>query len=895
MRSLRSLDLLKYPILSFSLILSACGGGGDSTPPPVATPAPAFRVTISEQPVSAQAEEGTALAPIVVTGTGSGAAPAAVYLGSVNLGSEVDRVAVESVGTDAKFTIHLKPNLPVGEYRGVVQLLACRDEKCASPFPGSPATVPYTVKISEGFWVTPGPLQLSALSGETKSARVTVRLPAGQSNYTAVSTASWLAVSSQASDGFAVIAKAMPPGQYQGTVNVTMGERTKSVTVDYTVTGDASTVTRIIPDYASLSFGTPVMGSTSRFVNVTLPSWSSEFWATVEPVAGPTDWVSVSKAGERQLSVYVTAIKLVPGTYQANIVLSAGPGTSPVTIPLTYTVGAGRLEVQGNTTLTVHADTAAAALASDIAVQGPGMLPQEYRASTTAPWLLLSPSVGTTGGAPLHIGVHTDEMRKLANFTSHTAEITITPTASVIPPVKLTLTLNKALPEIDYVSPRTRLPGESGVYTVRGRGFDSVVNLAQGLEVSGATPTQVTRVSDTELRVQLAGAASGNVSFQVPNGVLQPTGMATLSVVPQGAIPYTALPIPGVKGSLVFDAQSQSLYTANKTDKTVMRFDYNGRSWAVNSAPLPNADSLALSPDGLSLVATSAPRSIVLFDPLTLSKQASYDTVSVAADESNTKQRLAVTNSGRAYFRSARSGDNGLAYFDLVSRTFGTQQINGYYRFYEAPYFSVAGDGSRVNIVQSPWPQSASSMLYLDSSNNTVLNNFSGVATWEVAAQSLRGERFVEGTDKVWDRNFALVGNLVLPDTNYTGRTPVASPDGSRVYVMAYHNDIGHGGSQLPRVYVFDSSTRMTSGTNLPSLGYFELAHFPTCQDVAPSCNMRAIGTITPDGKTLFFIGDVNLVVAPVPALTPNPLGVQGARSATSGVVPTLTRVPLGR
>ncbi|MBF6907441.1 PD40 domain-containing protein, partial [Acinetobacter baumannii] len=132
-------------------------------------------------------------------------------------------------------------------------------------------------------------------------------------------------------------------------------------------------------------------------------------------------------------------------------------------------------------------------------------------------------------------------------------------------------------------------------------------------------------------------------------------------------------------------------------------------------------------------------------------------------------------------------------------------------------------------------------------------------------AQSLRGERFVEGTYRVYDRDFAVMGDLALAGSDYFGRTPVVSPDGSRVYVMAYSSASLRGGPGTPRVYVFDSSQRMVVTTNLPLLGYFDLAHFPTCNNTEYACNTRATGAISPDGKTLFFLGDAHLVVAPIP------------------------------
>lgn len=191
-------------------------------------------------------------------------------------------------------------------------------------------------------------------------------------------------------------------------------------------------------------------------------------------------------------------------------------------------------------------------------------------------------------------------------------------------------------------------------------------------------------------------------------------------------------------------------------------------------------------------------------------------------------------------------------------------------------------------------------MLYLDSSDEQLRENRANLAFWYEVSQSLHGERFAEGAYNFYtvrDRELAIIGTMAPPDAQYLGRTPVLSPDGARAYLMAYNQDAFQGGAQLPRVYVFDSSTRPATGSELPLLGYFDLPDYPTCHKNYYECETRALGTISPDGKTLFFIGDANLVIAPIPALTPSPQGVgmQRAKSASAGIVPKLARVPLRR
>lgn len=881
---------------SLSLLLSACGGGSDAAPdatpaaPPAGPAAGGFSVAIDRTALAFAGEEGASIAPAVVLGSGSGAPPDAIYLGGLDLGSAIERITVEAVGAQAKFTVYPKSSLAPGEYSGNVQLFACRDAACGAHFAGSPASVPYSIKVARGFQAAPAALRLQAISGARAGAEVAVQVPQGETGFKATSSAAWLTVADVNGAGFSASAGPMPPGSYYATISVSSGSRTRDLPVSYEVSGDAGTVTRIIPDAASLSLGaTATATAPARALNVTLPSWTDEFTYTVTYRGADSGWLDVVKSGPRSLALTASAAALRAGTYQAELQLKADQLTAPVTVPVTFTVGAASWTVDGATALKVTSGTTAASLAGELDIDLPNLPAQAYTARTGSAWLKLARGSGTTGGAPLRFSVDGAALLALGNFRPHTAELTISALDARIAPLTLSVTLDKALPELHYVSPHTRLPAEGGVYTLRGRGLDGVVDLGAALAVEGAAPLKLTRVSDTELKVQLAGAADGDVAFSLANGLGAATGKPVLRVLAQSAFDAATVDTAGSKNGLVFDAERQALYTVNRTLSSVMRFVRAGSGWSVSSASLPGVDAVALAPDGKSLVATAS-AGIVLLDPVTLERQASYATT-IGADSMNSLPRLAITNDGRAYFQGGVWG--GLNYFDLVTRQFGAVGGNQRYDFYYGPWFSVSGDGSRLDIVQSASISPTPPMLYLDSSDHLPKTNPAGLQFWYEAAQSLRGERFVEGTYKVWDRDFNLVGNLALPDSGYFGRTPLVSPDGARTYVLAYPQAGLYGADVKPRVYVFDSSARLVTQTDLPLLGQFDLPDYPTCRVSAYECDTRALGAISPDGATLFFIGDKKLVVAPVPALT---MSAQRARvQGAAGAVPAMTRVTLGR
>jgi|GEM_PF-1238018 len=850
--------------------LAACGGGGGAEGG--AGPGggnDGFRVSVQTSLLAFDADEGAVLATKTIYGTAVGTPAGTIYTGAIDEGTAIDQVTIDGDAKDFTFTVHPKQNLPAGQYQGSIKLFACTDDKCARQVPGSPAKVDYTITVRPTLKITSAStIRLKSVSGATASSEITLQLPAGETSFSVDSTDPWASVSNIGNGKFTVTAQPMPPGSYTALVGVKSAKKSVAVIVYYDVTKGPDTVMELHADVASATFtalaGYPAAGS--RNVNITLPSWTTELSASIV-YSGASGWLSLEKTGPLSYALKASAATLAPGNYNAALVIKSGVHIEPLSLPINIAVDRLVWSVSGVPTFDVRQSTAAAALTADIGIDLVGLPAQGWTASTSTPWLQLVNTSGTTGSTPLRVRVDLDQLASLDNFATHVARIEIASPSNVIAPQTVQLNLQKQVAQIEYLSPRTRLPGEGGDLIVRGRGFDTVPDLQQALGVGGGSVTGIQRVSDSELVLQVPGAAAGVTTFQLNNALGLAPRQAALLRVAQGSFAYRAIATQGDKAGLFFDAERQSLYTANKTLGTLMRFAYSNGDWNVSDVSVPGIDMAAMAPDGKSVVVTSKAGKIVLIDPATLAVQASYPALSVAGDASNARARLAVTNNGKAFFQGSAQDVVGIPYFDLITRRFGgvatAQNIN----YFDGPWFSVSGDGERLLIVQSG--AVTSPMLAMDAATERPAENPVGITHWIAGTQSLHGERFVEENYRVWDRDFNLIGNVVLPDQNYGARVSVFAPDGNRLYVMSYPNSAWNQALGLPRVYVFDSSTRSPVNTDLPVLGYFDLNDLPTCATRDDVCQLFVQGAIAPDGKTLFFAGTANLIVAPIPALIP--------------------------
>jgi hypothetical protein len=176
-------------------------------------------------------------------------------------------------------------------------------------------------------------------------------------------------------------------------------------------------------------------------------------------------------------------------------------------------------------------------------------------------------------------------------------------------------------------------------------------------------------------------------------------------------------------------------------------------------------------------------------------------------------------------------------------------------------------------------------MLYMNAADSVLRVNPAGLTFSYHFSVSEKGDRVLFDNVELRDGAFNLIGEATLPTASptsqsYYARAGLVTPDGSRVYVLGYRDDAyGNEATILPRVFVFDATAAHPS---LTSLGYFDIANYAACVpplngSVSCPIGSTVASAISLDGGTLFFAGNENLVVAPVPAtLTPVMVGPGG-------------------
>lgn len=189
--------------------------------------------------------------------------------------------------------------------------------------------------------------------------------------------------------------------------------------------------------------------------------------------------------------------------------------------------------------------------------------------------------------------------------------------------------------------------------------------------------------------------------------------------------------------------------------------------------------------------------------------------------------------------------------------------------FFNGPWYAISRDGERLIIVQTDGESPAPPMLYMNAADSVIRTNPAGLTFSVSISVDDQGDRVLFDNQTLRDGAFNLIGAATLPTVtgqpDYFAVDGEITPDGTRAYVLAYRSDAATNTTIEPRVFVFDATT---AGASLNVLGYFDLSDYPGCvQTLNLTCaNSRVVGAISLDGQTLFFAGNQNLIVAPVPS-----------------------------
>jgi hypothetical protein len=640
----------------------------------------------------------------------------------------------------------------------------------------------------------------------------------------------------------------LQPGSYTATLTISSAAQSVQVSVTYVVS--EPTLTR---SPVQLTFNAAGGGALPVSQDVTLStqqSLSLAYSTSITYGAGASGWLGVSPTsgsapGTATVSVNTTA--LAPGSYGAT--LSFNTATQTVSVPVTYVISSSVLTFSPTApSFTIDSNSAAGALSQTVGVGSTGVT-LGWTASASKPWVTVSPTSGSSGTS-VTLSLLSAELEKLdPGSDSATITFTYTPPGATQTTAPLSVSLNLAIPKVNYVSPYVQRPSTSTEVILRGSGFNS----ATGLSVmfgSNVVPTY-TVTSDTEIRVTHPSLAASSYPVTLPNQLGLTRSRATLLVGAPPVLSAVAIPLssPVAPDRIVYDAERVAVYTNNNNvlpgtppppPIPVFRVERNrfvNPGWATDSIVLDNLPlDIAMTPDGLELIAiTGSTLYHIDLTSWTISNQISVSSAFSFPLSLGTFGKLSMSNDGNALVFLGPNPIRAFLY-NVLKHTFTEIPMPALQSQIITARSSI--DGSRILIgVGLP-----ANLYYYDSSQSQIVSAVPGLVVNRLACDRTGTNSIVDGTG--YDRQFQALGSVVL-NLNF----PAISPDGHRGYGAL-------PAESPPTLRTYDLTSTDGAGHFVEITPEITLADTPG--------NSAVLG-ISDDGGTVFVAGEKNLVVQPVP------------------------------
>jgi hypothetical protein len=428
-------------------------------------------------------------------------------------------------------------------------------------------------------------------------------------------------------------------------------------------------------------------------------------------------------------------------------------------------------------------------------------------------------------------------------------------------PQVIDVTYTIARPPIaNGVMPQVVAAGKAGRVIIRGNGLADVTGVS-----FGATPaSSFTVVSSTEIQANYPETlTAGTYAVNLLGGPENFSG----SLVVAGAQPYTAqrLALPETPLrilSALYDAERSSLLVCagffQSGNNKLWRYTYSPSTGAWAAEPevfgIPEIADVAFSTDGSRLIAVTG-FSILELDASNPGAGALRITPGpyIQGNPAGTSmlRRIALANDGSAMLGSA-IGATFIPTYMYSSADGALFELNTAFQLYttgtgSSPTLAASADGSRFVAVQSGLTSPPFIIEYNASTGrmaNTILrpnHSLDQPATLDASGSKLGV--FLNGTNRIYNRSYTLLGSI--PGQI---RTMVLNPQGTRAYAL---NQTG-----VLRTYNLAVNV---NGSSFPELG----TGLPQVVPASSGSTVRLL--ITPDGGTLFLIGDAGIAVIPVP------------------------------
>lgn len=325
-------------------------------------------------------------------------------------------------------------------------------------------------------------------------------------SFSAAANQPWLLVtpnggSTPGSVSVAVNPAGLTAGTYTGAVTLTPPAPSTPVSVPVTFTVSTAPVTpQLSAALTSLSFEAQVGGTApaARAVNLTsttgavlsFAAAANQSWLLVTPNSGSTPG---------SVSVSVNPAGLAAGTYNGTVTLTPPSPSTPVTIPVTFTITAAPVAPRLSASVTSLSFDALAGgsqtLAQTVFISSVTSVALTYTVNTNAPWLTATPSAGSTPGA-INVSVNP------ATLTPGqlTGLVTVTPPAPATP-INITVTVRVTGPPAGGGSGQPQLSASPSTLAFTAQGG------------APAAQTRTLAVTSTHTNVTLSYTASSNVPW----------------------------------------------------------------------------------------------------------------------------------------------------------------------------------------------------------------------------------------------------------------------------------------------------------------------------------------------------------------------------------------------
>jgi hypothetical protein len=471
---------------------------------------------------------------------------------------------------------------------------------------------------------------------------------------------------------------------------------------------------------------------------------------------------------------------------------------------------------------------------------------QDWTATTSVPWLTLTPTGGNAGGeTTVTATLDQSHVESLTNG-GYRGAITLTPSSGA--PVTIPFTLGVSRVRVNYVNPYVAQAGVSGSVIIRGESLSRYPISA--LRFGSHDAVSFTLVSDTEIHAVHPPLAAGSYAVHLINPQGIDNTRAALVVVDPPSYAAAVLTYPvaanAIPRCLQYDAErralivSVSLNDGTLSSRRLLRYTHASGWGAPTSVTLPFDAGCALSADGRQVIVGAEGPSSGSFTLMVTER----DPVTFAELRSTADPRLqllsgravAVVNDGRAVI--VTSGEV-KSYWPLRPEIGVFPGFAGHFVGTHAGQIGGSGDGSLV-LIGSASNGNTPDVYRYDSSTQLTTTSLRTSVEAPIAINRT-GSRVIINHRNVYDRDLTAIGAL---------------PASTRIAALA---------PSSMRAYTYDENgTIRTFDVTAPVNGSFPEVDPPRTPTAAPGTTAGNLMLVTPDERAVFLMGNLRIVLTPL-------------------------------